>query len=905
MVNYPERLDATESGVYQIVLTFLESRLNTSEAIEWALGLDSNRNAERLALLNLLGVAAGTSLTEPWSSTWRLIEESWASEPRSREDIMQVYDVARRLNRGDRSGSVLDRIVDLVRPRLHVKPLGKVRASMRRGRRRYKRFDDLISASLTSGELVDLQVLDLASIQETDFLRNLATALDAAVEQGLDISRRIEPERAHSGWRQGQLNRAHYEPMSGAPLHGEPDAFHRGIAPCVKLLHAVVQRLGELDANPAQSILNRWAGDERNVRLRLWAASALNSRLVHIEDVTTFLQRLDNSTFWNLHAFPEVAELRASRFNEFDEDVKAALCERIVKKPPRSFWPRLIDADFVTSARRYWAIRELQRIRAYGHALPASFEQRLADSLASFPDLVAMDVSGGLPGGITISASVPASGEEFDRLDGPTRLTAIEMALKSPGEIWDDSPARRARDWLSAPANARALIRDMESSSDIEVPNIWERFGWTASLNVFSGLQGANVDEETERTLTLMMRLSDATLHKALRGICHWLYDWASLVVRSAHGLPVWERLWPIAVANINGQASAQYADLDEGEKAVADAGNGELDVLNSAVGKLVEVFFAALRERGAEQSSFGAMDQVRVMRDEITAAKGRAGLVARYRCTELLPYFLSTDEEWAERELIAPLLGASSEAIALWEAVARRTQHYTVLARIGREMAEKVLDSKLSRDAKRSFIFSLVVDALHGYLEARPTSVEKAVLTQILRALDDDIRAHAAKAVQQFVEGMSKPVDNEKGAEKAASVSRRAAIPFVREIWPQERSLATPGVSRELAGLPAASGDAFTDALRAVERFIVPFDCWSMIDFGLYGDFEGKKRLALIDSIGKAEAFLRLLDLAIGTSETAVIPNDLADALQQIRSISPSLGERSEFRRLSTAARR
>ncbi|WP_091583082.1 hypothetical protein [Mesorhizobium qingshengii] len=132
----------------------------------------------------------------------------------------------------------------------------------------------------------------------------------------------------------------------------------------------------------------------------------------------------------------------------------------------------------------------------------------------------------------------------------------------------------------------------------------------------------------------------------------------------------------------------------------------------------------------------------------------------------------------------------------------------------------------------------------------------------------------------------------------------RTAAAPFLREVWPQERSLATPGVSGALADLPAASGEAFADAVDTIARFLVPFDCWSMLDYGLYGDEDEAKKLAIINDEAKARALLKLLDLTVGTSEGAVIPH-LTDALDQILKVDPALSTSAIFRRLATAARR
>ena len=77
------------------------------------------------------------------------------------------------------------------------------------------------------------------------------------------------------------------------------------------------------------------------------------------------------------------------------------------------------------------------------------------------------------------------------------------------------------------------------------------------------------------------------------------------------------------------------------------------------------------------------------------------------------------------------------------------------------------------------------------------------------------------------------------------------------------------------------------------------------MLEYGLYGDERGVEKLSIINDETKAKAFLRLLDLTVGTSENATIPHDLAEALDQIRRVAPALASIPAFRRLSTATRR
>lgn len=379
--------------------------------------------------------------------------------------------------------------------------------------------------------------------------------------------------------------------------------------------------------------------------------------------------------------------------------------------------------------------------------------------------------------------------------------------------------------------------------------------------------------------------------------------------------LPMVDRVWPIAVEATNIRPEkGDDADLSVTVRSVDDNREPmDLDTLNTPAGKLVGVFLAACPTLTPDSQAFAVGSVERQMRDVVIASTGRSGLIARHRLIEALAYFLRADPDWTQEYLIAPLLNDDGASLALWRAIARRTHFTDVLKIIGGAMAERATDRRLGRETRQRLVFSLVIESLHAFRQGRDPVVPNSRVQQMLRTLDDEVRASAANAIQQFVRELSaQGADNEQAGGKkqqnaasAAVLFRSAAVPFLRDVWPQERSLATPGVSGALADLPATSGDAFAEAVDAIARFLVPFECWSMLDYGLYGEEGGAKKLAVINDEPKAMALLRLLDLTVGTSEGAVIPHDLADALDQIRSVAPSLADAPAFRRLSTAARR
>jgi hypothetical protein len=196
-------------------------------------------------------------------------------------------------------------------------------------------------------------------------------------------------------------------------------------------------------------------------------------------------------------------------------------------------------------------------------------------------------------------------------------------------------------------------------------------------------------------------------------------------------------------------------------------------------------------------------------------------------------------------------------------------------------------------------------VECLHALKDAHEPAVAYSRIQQMLRSLEDEVRAHAADTIRRFIEDVSSSSQSGTTPPTPEELFRASVAPFLEQVWPQERSLNAPGISRAFAHLPAVVGEAFAAAVTAVDRFLVPFECWSLVEYGLYGDENGRAKLSRIDTPEKAGSLLHLLDRTIGTTEGSVIPHDLSDALQQIRQVSPSIEHNTVFSRLATAARR
>ena len=261
----------------------------------------------------------------------------------------------------------------------------------------------------------------------------------------------------------------------------DPDAFNNGLAPAVKLLYAVVVRIATVQPKLAKTFFIRWREAGSPLRTRMWSEIDLNSLFVSPEETGAFLLGLDDRQFWDLHFFPEIAELRARRFCEFDAETQVSVVKRLQRRPPRSHWPRDIDLHEINQGRLYWAVRELRRIEVAGGTLPERAKSWLGSKIQCFPDLATMSICEGfLYGRHRGPLDSPAVDDGYEAVTGISRLERLEAAISGGERKWLDPSSAGALEWLGADGNELLVLKDLESveNGGDQFPTVWNRFGW-------------------------------------------------------------------------------------------------------------------------------------------------------------------------------------------------------------------------------------------------------------------------------------------------------------------------------------------------------------------------------------------------------------------------------------------
>lgn len=901
MNTYQPRRAEIHQPTVDLMVAFLDGRLEERESIAWALEPGANVEQKRHAILRLLNPPWRFSLREPWHTAWQLIEESWQGETDD-QNTMPIKKIKQRLESGERTEALISEIVKLVKPRLAVELYENWERQIYKIPHRAKSFRDLFRVKLVSGPLVNPISLGMQKIDESIFLSSLAYGLDAVITHGMDICNRTELVQPHFF-----LRRVYYVPESerGDDVH-EPDEFRLGIAPSVKLLYAVVSRLANVDLPIAHPIVNRWKLADSPIHTRLWAAISQDSRITSASEVADFLLNLDALFFWDCSHFLEISELRARRFTEMDNNQQRAILQRIRRKPPRIFWPRDAETHRIDRARLSWVARELKAIRVRGGRLALKDEALLRVNIDDFPDPTQTDRVDEELSKVPNTQRVVGSPEPLlNKLDGVERLRVMEQALAAPRPNWGDSQGDLAGEWMKRLDNSSRILEDFEASpgAGAEFPRTWELFCWRhrPPQDDTGDKRERALVAEAGRVLCLLFSLSEDAISKAIGGVSHWLSSWEKYVVKVSSWPAVWLRAWPFAVELTNAmQERYVVPDLNVFDKSEADQ-TDDLDVLNPPSGKLVSVFLEALEGTRAPFDSPGDLQRVR---DEVINATGHSGLIAKYLMIESLRYFLHVDREWTTERLVQPLRTDDAGALDLWRALSRQTQSKDVLCVIGDDLINRTIDYRLHRATRGSLAFSVVIESLHALWQNRKPAIAQERVQQMIRSLDDEVRAECARAIIRYVGELTEQNEKNPDPPSPEQLFQCSARPFLRQVWPKERSLASPGASEELARLPAIVRGEFAKAVNTIERFLVPFECWSIFDYGF--EENGQMTIAVIvDDIEKAKALLRLLDRTIGTAEEAIVPHDLGDALELVRNVASKLARSPEYRRLETVASR
>lgn len=865
---------------------FADSRLEDAELIDWALELAEGQSVERDTLQELFQVRAA-QVKEPYRQAWCCIFESW-DRPKT-GNYAERYHLRREMRSGTTQREAIRLIVDAVAPVMKVEQIRLYQAlSGEAPPKRPTKLRHLLWAQVTSGERLKPDEIGLAKETRRDFLVELATALNAALLSGLNMARdigAIDKDIDISTW---QVRRVYFVPPDQfAQGGGEPDRHSDGFAPVTKLLSAVIERLAALDAVAARRLVQSWDVDKWILYRRLWAAAARKSELVSGKAIGRFLAELPDKEFWWYGSFPEMAEVRAVRWNDLTEDGRALVEKRLLKGEPKRLLPRRLSADERTIYMANSIRTELLRIKAAGGVVSRVAEQRLVLDAEGEEALPVINVTHGFNPGVRMMSGRQTPGRDYAATSRIDLLTELAAALASDG--WDNE-SQNASEYIAQ--NASAVLDGLQQQPAPAIAaKIWRAFGY--ALRPKSTRQGpGNADEADLAAMPVMIRacaLIAAERNEVLAGAVHGLSifvsSWDHLLAAEPAFLEAWSRLWDHAV-----------------EATVSDE-NFDSPLADKAYGSPVGLMAAALTGLFPPVTTHGNLAETAPWDEilgKIAAAPGNAAIAARYVLLRNVAYLNAAAPAWTAQNLLAPLqqpIDHDSATAELWESFA---QGWRPIAEITVPMVEHIVSAAVAPDlavSTRQHLTQVAVNSvLFDQSSGRDETFSVSLVAQILRMGGDAIRGSAVDTLSSYLRQ-----DDLRPSGERFDIAARV----FEAIWPKEVTLNAASVSEELVQFAAAAGPRYAEAVKLVLPYLTPFDCWSLLDFRVYDPDDLDKRIKLIDSRDKAAAFLDVLDKSVGDEDRAVIPHDLEDAMKHIARLAPHLERDMRFQRLQTLVRR
>lgn len=875
----------TGGRIREATWIFADGRLEDRELIEWALALGENQTTERDTLQELFEVR-GPKVKEPYGLAWRCIFESW--DRPATDDHAERYHLRREMQAGATQRETVRLIVDAVAPVMKVEAVRHYNAlSGEAPSKRPTKLRHLLWARISSGERLKPEDIGLAQEIRRDFLVELGAALGTAVLSGLNMARdigAIDDDMDISNW---QVHRVYFvSPDQFVQGGGEPDRHSDGFAPSTKLLSSVVDRLAALDVVAAKRIVQSWDIERWPLFRRLWAAAARDGSLVDGAALGSFLAGLRDEEFWWFSSYPEIAEVRAVRWNDLSVDSRTAIEKRLLKGEPKKLFPRGLTAEEKVEYGNGRIKTELGRIRHAGGVISPRATRNLNSGGQDGDGGPPIAITHGFNPGVRMLSGRQTPGRDYSNSSRAELLAELATALASDG--WDNE-SQNASEYIAQ--NASIILDGLEQRPTPAVARkVWQAFGY--ALRPKSRLGGNDTADDADtvalpvmrRACALIVAERDEVLAGAVRGLSSFMSSWDRLLADDPNFLVAWMRLWGHAVADtIAGEPF---------ESPLADK------VYNSAVGQLADALTGPFPPV-SDQGDLERNPPWSFIMDAIASAPGNAAIAARYVLLGNLAYLSAAAPDWTARNLIAPLHGldyASVEA-ELWESFANRWQPIPqITAPLVDDIVAAAIAADLPVTIRKDLAQVAVFAVLFDRAENRDPVFPVNLVAQILRMGGDAVRRSAVDAFEMFLR-----------QDDTMPVAERfdVASAVFDGVWPKEVTLNSASVSEELVQFAAAAGSRYADAVELVSPYLTPFKCWSILDFRVYDPTQRDNEFMLINDTSSAAAFLEILDKSVGDEDGAVIPHDLEDGLTHIAGIAPKLERDTRFQRLRTLARR
>lgn len=633
-------------------------RLAERETVSWAIGalmkIRGNIGTELVPLFVFLDAYANKSeLPDSVKLLWHLFKKV-AQESVYQEDIRSIYDLKEKFTQRNILSEDVDQLIACFRPRLKAKEHSQWASSRSASSDNplewvHWDFEIALHSSSLSGARPNRKQLASLSV---DLLSRIIVSGTSALKDAFSLARQIGLLGQDRDVPNLLVHRV-FVPKRESEAADDQDNYdsdehNDSFVPIVRLLSELFDALTEKDAAAAKTAADLWRNESGGLFLRLFAFAAWHSDVQTGRSVAQFLEGLSDNAFWQWHSFPEIATLRAMRWDDMSSDLREPLERRLLDGPPER---NISEEDGVPErAINLPRDHELARIVDAASDVPLEFRQivssrRLTDP--EFPKLVPR-VEVGLP---NTRAWWVGEGSPEKFKDVPTSELLEELAnYKSSFGEGDDAEA-----FAKNIEGKRRILDALEIGTSEE--DVAEK-GWRLLLS-YSNVKDDDPQNDriiVERIATLAFKLSPTLFGRIADQLSYWIDAADEKTPRFEGSNELWFALLPYAASQAERiSESTSKSDIDL-----------TIAALNEPLGHLLSFF---MRRCPTIPAAGGRPAMPLTFITELKKLSGRARELVANRLAIQMNYFALADKEWLTELVIDPMKQEGSESDKIWEA--------------------------------------------------------------------------------------------------------------------------------------------------------------------------------------------------------------------------------------------
>ena len=899
-------IEEFDSYLDEILTRFFYNRAIDISTLFWALKEEKNEklpkeysNTKKFLIRNAFNAPYFSSLrscNQTFKTIFDIIIDGWEFEAQERLfPFTSHVDIETRLKAGENGSRLLNLII--TKYGLKYKTLLREDINSEKVLWDASTITGVLNIEVYVSEYNNLDTVTkaIANVKYPLFLVALFERLQRSIDNVFRVLGIIGLEENHFVHYSGDVEKVEYNE------NDEINAFSK-IAVPIKLMHTILTRIEEIDTKSFLKIMKNLHLRDDDISVRLWASVAQKSTFLPIEEIDSFLLRLDPKQFWNIQNYPEIAKLRVVRFGSLEKFTQTFVLDHILELPPRGLFPQGMKADEISKAQHRFAKSELLRIKKENNKLPQKYEDWIIEANKKFAEIENLRK----PYNLYFSEDMqtfefPIEENKLIQLKGEELFNELEKLFKT-GSFYDLS-----YQWVREGVNFKYLIGEMKRHKNTVL-----LYPIVLMLVYLTHTPHNYPEEETQEEsvfeflFSLLQSIPKKILSRKVDNFCRWLDSWKENLTSASMVFDIWKELYEIIIQEYKEQKDENLLNKNN-QRALIDINNISLEIYRSPFATLINIFISLVEKDNAALIPTTHDSSLISMRDQLIDSEDPVKLIAIARMIEKFPLFLNIDEQWALDNLLSPLKEYDERSKLLWVVLSQSPIDYKRLEILGDYILAPIQDLTLALEPRKNLMKSIIYGTLNSYVNEGELNLPiiKNKLIETLRRISDEERVHISDLLQGYLKyycsSSNEIVANSDTVKYADSV-----ILFIREIWPKEPIFKSKEISSHFAMLPAYAHNRFSEMYETVKRYIVPFECYSMINFGFFlyeeNELSVKNLKSTIQTREDALSLLKLIKQSINyESDRRIKPYELEFVLAFIRDDYTELASSVEFKQLAS----